>query len=340
MTAATSSDRPFDDLLVGYLDDGLSDSEQADMIARLGRDPRHLREFVDAVLFEDQLRTAVSVADQHGSVADFTGRPAIDMAARRLRGSSTKWHPVAVAISSLALGLAGASAVFGYISPSLPKTIFSLQEGFEHGPAPLSQGPPRMPGVWSGDYGEVIGRDRGVMPAEGLAMYRFLRSDFEGKPNPGQSFFSDLFKIIDLRPILAEGGEGPAKVQASAAFNTPSEASRLLGGSVAVFAISAETLAGGLHYDTGMLADRAVAMSRQVKARLDSSPASWERVRAELELPEDADFLVIHLGATVDHSNGPFLEFADHFVDDIQVEIVRTGVGARRRLFDRQRPAR
>ena len=342
-TTESSGDRSIDDLIVGYLGDDLTDSEQADLIARLGRDPEHLRRFVDAVLFEDQLQTAVSTSHEQASVAAFEDGLPEPPSVSSSRVFTASWRTIAVAISGLAMGLVGATAVFGYIVPSLPKVIFSLREGFEHGLAPLSQGPPRGPGVWSGDYGEVIGRDRCVKPAEGRAMFRFSRSDFDGKPNPEQSYFSDLFKVIDLRPILAEGGEGPARVLVSAAFNTPAEVSQRLAGTVAVFAIPGELLAGGLPFDTGILADRAIAMSRRSTPRLDTDPGSWERARTELEVPSGAEFLVVHLGATVDGSMHPVLEFGDSFVDDVQLEIVRAGVSGGRGPFSSARahePAR
>lgn len=59
------------DLIQGYLDGLLTDEERMELAAWLKADPDHLRQFVDASLFEESLRAAVRSGCQNGAVEAF-----------------------------------------------------------------------------------------------------------------------------------------------------------------------------------------------------------------------------------------------------------------------------
>lgn len=239
------------------------------------------------------------------------------------RASWGSWRPITAAAAGLALGLFSATLVLGYVVPSLQTRIELFSDGFESGAAPLADGKQPMDvGHWSGDYTELTGAVGKVKPASGKQMLRFVRADYEGQHLP-ESFSSDSFRLLDLRPHKKEFGEGTAVVRLSALFNGDlSAAEGPFSCVLKLYALDAdfvkERQSGAF---TGSIRERMLANSSSTRVRLDANPATWQKAGNELRLPPETDFLMIQVGMSNDSKSKtePRDAFPAHYVDRVQV---------------------
>jgi hypothetical protein len=239
---------------------------------------------------------------------------------RGMRSTSFR-VPFAAAAVGLLVGLCGAGLAFGYVVPMLSRPLVVFVDGFESGPAPECRGLVGRPGVWSGDESQVVPVDQGVSPAEGQRMLRLLRADYPGKSG-GDSYISDTFRVVDLRPYrdLVAGGVVVAKTAArcNAADYPPQEEYT---GSVCIYAFDQATFARLHEIPDVDLPRESLAMAQRRQACFDRNPEKWQSIDCELRLPLDADFLVIRIGA----SHGPAAQrratFAGHYLDDVVVSL-------------------
>lgn len=236
-----------------------------------------------------------------------------------------QWRPLAAAAAGLVIGLFSASVLASYAISSQEKSVTLLREDFESGPAPLVMGVPLQPDVWSGDYTGIVGEQvqQGVKPASGQRMLRFLRADYEGKAQPEGSYFSDIYRLIDLRSYRATFGDGGAVVQLSGSFNAfPFPQSERYGCSMSLYALDAATATNGSTRHGAELRD-SLAMARNSRVMLDRDPKTWQRVNVELRLPPNTDFLLVHI--SVDHANRDQrrVTFDGHYLDDVRITLGR-----------------
>lgn len=126
--------------------------------------------------------------------------------------------------TGIMLGAFGASLVFVAVTVRKTKGVCVLREGFEHGPVPRVTGVPRESGVWSGDYCEGVPAQGDLRRADGKKMLRFLRADYEEKPNPEGNRTSGIWRLVGVRAFASEIREGNAEIQLAALMNAaPSE---------------------------------------------------------------------------------------------------------------------
>ena len=234
-----------------------------------------------------------------------------------------QWRPLAAAAAGLFIGLFSASLVFGVVVPSLRTRIDLLQDGFESGVRPDTHGRiPLEPGVWSGDLTEISEARGSVTPAEGTHMLRFLRADSEGHPLPN-SFSSDTFQLLDLRPYQKEIASGKAVVRLSALFNgDPDPANGPFACVLKLYALDTDLVEARREGTfTGSIRERMLAHSSSTRVRLDSNPESWQRANNELRLPPGTTYLVVQVGLTNENKQ-PHAKrdvFGAHYVDRVQV---------------------
>ena len=206
------------------------------------------------------------------------------------------WRLLTAVVAGIAFGILCTSMVFGFVSPSLGKVVTLLDDSFESGPAPLLTGVPIEPERWSGDYSEVVGEQLGVKPESGRKMLRFLRGDYEGKPNPEGSKIGDMYRLIDMRPYRKEFADGGAVLQFSAGFNAfafpEKEKYRF---KMSIHAFDAETATKGSWRVGNTLAADELAGAGAGRIKLDRNPATWQRMTGDLRLPGNTDFLLIHI---------------------------------------------
>lgn len=250
-----------------------------------------------------------SLAELRAPVATPSLRPTRHAVFRRL--------PLATAAACFALGMFCASAVFAYFAPHSERGRLLLHESFESGIAPGITGMPQKPATWGGDYSELaIGRD-GVVPANGVQMLRFLRGDYSGRPIP-DSFSSDVFYLIDVRPFRAEFSGGSAVVQLTALFNAVAgRTNDPAYCALTIFALDAKSAT-----DPNLVLSRdSLAYSRSSRVWLDDDLGSWQRVSNELRIPTDTEFIMIRVGVSYDakHRGSREGRFAGHFADEVQL---------------------
>jgi len=234
------------------------------------------------------------------------------------------WRPLTAAAAGIVLGMFCTSMVFAYVGPSLGKVMTLLQESFESGPAPLVTGVPIEAGKWSGDYTEVVGEQRGVKPESGKKMLRFLRADFEGKPQAAGSAAGDIYRLVDVRPYRKEFSDGGAVAQLSAVFNAfEFPANEAYGCSISLFALDAETAMNGSTRSGQTLNTESLAMARNSRLKLDRDPATWQRLNGELRLPPNTDFLLIHISLSHASIAQRKATFDGHYLDDVRLTLTR-----------------
>lgn len=238
-----------------------------------------------------------------------------------------QWRPLTAAAAGLAFGLFSASLVFGYVVPSLKTRIEIFRDSFESGVKPVVDGKqPSVPGQWGGDFTEVVGAQGKVRPADGQRMLRFLRADYEGHHLP-ESFSSDSFQLLDLRPYRKEIGDGTAVVRLSALFNGEvASADGPFACVLKLYALDAELVeARKAGTFTGSIRERMLANSSSTRVPLDADPATWQKAGNEMRLPPGTDYLMIQVGMSNDSKLAAERRdvFAAHFVDRVQVVLAQ-----------------
>jgi hypothetical protein len=244
---------------------------------------------------------------------------------RKLRSSRFRLSPMAVAAAAgVVFGMFCSSMVWAYVVPMATRVATLLDESFESGSAPRAKGMPIEPGVWSGDLSEIAGEQLGVKPKTGNKMLRFLRSDFPEKVEQNANYYSDVYRLIDLRTYRHEFADGGAAVHLSAAFNAFafSEAERY-SCSVAIHALGAPSGEDAENHGEWAIYSNSLAMVRDRRTELDRNPSTWQRVHAELVLPQNTEFLMIRI--SVDHKlpTQRRATFDGHYLDDVKLTLLR-----------------
>lgn len=246
------------------------------------------------------------------------------------------WRPLAAAAAGVVLGLAVASLTPGSALGYNSRGLVLLQEGFESGPAPLTQGMPAQADVWSGDYSQVVGAQQDVRPMRGEKMLRFLRADYLGKPGR-DGYVADLYRIIDLTRPELQVVRGDAWVSVEAGFRAlPQGGVRRGHCGVTVYALDALPPEGEHHEvfikrrdNLGLDLEEGPSILAST-TRQDTIPVnhmSWQTARGELRLPPGTRYLMIHLHQSLAQpfpaKAEPPVEFTGLFVDDVRVTLVR-----------------
>jgi hypothetical protein len=316
------------DLLHGYLDGTIAE-------ASFGRLQTHLRESAEARGMLRGLSTVDTKLQELAAANPATMQLLAAPSVRTARSGWLSWHPLTAAAAGLVIGL---FSVWGYVGSYAGRAMTLLQESFESGPPPLVTGMPVEAGHWSGDYSEVVGEYRGVKPARGDKMLRFLRADYEGKPGR-DGYVADLFRIVDLRDASFDVARGDACVSVEARFRAlpQDELGRVRCG-VTVYALDALPEPGERHdfflkrRDGLLVAGEGIPNSGPTilatAARheaLASTGSSWQVARSELRVPPGTRYFMIHLHESLADPRGQQapqpVEFAGLFVDDVRVTL-------------------
>jgi len=245
--------------------------------------------------------------------------------AREARSPRFPIRRLAAAAACIVFGMFCGSVALAYFRPQPAKPTAILIEGFEEGPPPGVSGMPERAGAWSGDYSEIAAGQFAVVPAAGGRMLQFLRGDSEGRPLE-DSFGSDVFRLVDVRPWRKEIAAGDAVVQLTAHFNAAAgERAEPAACTMTIFALEAGPVrSGALQAERG-LSRESTAYSQSSRLAMDADPASWQRGVNELRLPPGTDYLMIRIGvsAVPRGTKRPVDGFAGHFCDEVQVHLAR-----------------
>lgn len=248
------------------------------------------------------------------------------------------WRPLTAAAAGIVIGLSGATLVFGYAGSYGSRAIALLQEGFESPPAPLAAGMPVEPGIWSGDFSEVVGEHRGVKPTGGVKMLRFLRADYERKPARG-GYVADLFRIVDLNSPEFDVARGDACISVVARFRAlPQDGVRRGHCGVTVYALDDLPEPGDSHdlflkrqqglataADDPPGAGSTILATTARQEALTTTGDSWQAARSELCLPPGTRYVLIHLHQSLRQPKNlravDPVEFDGLYVDDVRVTL-------------------
>jgi hypothetical protein len=332
-------------LIDAYLDGTLSAAEREALVATLKADTAQMRLFVETVMFEEQIRAGVLAGNLQKAADVFARQSVASVTPAPRRWFQPEWISVA---AGLVLGLFSASMVFGgYVGGMGTKPVLLLQEGFESGPAPEVKGIPAVPGIWSGDFTEVVGQTQGISPVQGGRMLRFLRADFEGKTSQ-TGYLSDLFRIIDVQNHMVSFADGRALVTFEASFRTiPTSTPLNYRCGLRLDALASLPTQDKSPYDRPT--ERDGSTSGQIHPSLSSeerpedfSPASthrfriledtgasWQKVQVELRIPPGTRYLLLCVQMSDSKAGRTMpdpaaVSFPGQFVDDITVSLTRS----------------
>jgi hypothetical protein len=196
---------------------------------------------------------------------------------------------------------------------------------FESEPTPGVDGLPSVYGQWSGDFNRVTGSEQGVLPPAGSrAMLRFLRADNRNSPSGGAQAVSELWQIVDLRPIRARMGRGAAMVELSASFN----AVRSEVGRPYYYGLSITAFQGGAEKAPAVWRNpREVGLvSSSQRGLFNLDPSEWQRSSVRVQVPPEADSILMAVYCVESPSTRGVLTepavFPGHYVTDVSLSLI------------------
>ncbi|MEK0445230.1 MAG: hypothetical protein RLZZ399_551 [Verrucomicrobiota bacterium] len=300
-----------DALLSRVVDGAASEEELRALEALLRTNPEARRRYVHAMDLHAELQARGALQKDPESV------PEREREAGRALGWF-RWGSRAALAAGIVIGVFGTSLVFGAVVAGKKRGIPLLRDGFEKGPAPKVTGLPRECGVWSGDFCDIADAQGDVRPAHGKKMLRFLRADYEGKPNPEGNRTSGIWYLADVRGFGREILGGDTEVQISTLINgAPSE--RTYMAFLSVYAWRADAWERVNRQDWRAVDSSALALSRGSKVDLDQDAGTWQRLDAALRLPPQTEFVLIQAAIKqTSHPGGP-VAFGEQFLDHVRM---------------------
>lgn len=338
----TESPDAFRSLVHAYLDGVADEAEVTRLEAQLAGHPKARDEYlrladlhaclaVDEALWVGHRPTQASAAEVPAEVPVGARDEVSSSRARPATWSPLVTGPLPAACAGLLVGLLGAGLASAYVGPRLPPVLGRqtlIDEGFESGPPPRSQGMPVKAGFWSGDFSRVVGGDQGIAPPHGGRMLRLLRADYEGKPKGG-SHVADLWQLVDLRGRLANTAGGTVTARLTVSHNASDfPTDEYYRASASLFALDAATVARLKPNDVPALVESSLAMSQKTDAPLDRDPRSWQAEHCELTLPAGTDFLIVRVGVTHGTIEQQREDFPGQYIDDVKLVLELRGPAA------------
>ncbi len=240
-------------------------------------------------------------------------------------------RPAFAAAAGLMIGVFCTSAVWAATESGRQRILTLIHESFEFGPAPEVAGIPLEPGVWSGDFTEVVAEWEGILPEDGGHMLRFVRADHQGKENP-VGYVGDLYQVIDLHGYESTLANDDAVVAVESAFRSVpfDDPDRFVCG-MGIYALS--TLPSGpddwkqwMSFETRMGEESLATAQRWITLAPDAT--EWQKGQVELRLPMESRFLMIAIhvsdrSAIQPEGEPPAVEFSGQFLDDVRVVLKR-----------------
>lgn len=282
-------------LIAAYLDGVLSDNERAELNAWLKAEAANLRRFTEAVMFEQEIRTAShATAEQHAAAEFDPG--IVDM---KPRSRWLQWRPLTAAAVGIAIGLFCATVAWAVASTRAMATaerLFALVNGgFENGAA--AAGFPKHLGAWSGDASEVVVAE-GVKAREGRRMLRFVKAEGDANAPDGRAMACDVFQLVDLRPLRANlGADGDSLLELSASFldARPNNTKPSVTFFCQIFLFKGD--AANVHQAWPNNIPEAIASGSAEVTTLGGRGEVWKQLTAKSLVSAEADFAVVQISA-------------------------------------------
>jgi hypothetical protein len=296
-------------LIADYLDDALSEPEQTELNAWLKADPANVERFTEAVMFDQQIRTAAQARAQQLAATGFEAH-VLPKAANSRRFFS---RPVTAVAAGIVFGMFCTSMVFAFAVPRMrlerQRVIPLFSESFEDVKAVFGRGFPNDAGGWSGDFAAVVAAEGPASPKEGQHMARLA-------PALGRKF-STAARIIDLTEFPLNSDTESRTVEVVASFHGM-ETNRADRNQIR-FAALAETPENvkAMWIGDSRLEQVLQHLGRTVTVK--PGERGWQTLKASMEIPAGARSLVIHLGAGIADDTAPKTE---HYIDDVHAQLV------------------
>ena len=293
-------------LIAAHLDGALSDNERAALNTWLKADAASLRRFTEAVMFEQQIRTAAHANAAQHAAADFD---AATTQVTTLKSSWLQWRPLMAAAAGLVIGLFSASMVFGFVvqrgvEKRTPLAVF--EPGFENAQMPLAIGFPDGAGRWSGDAAQVVAAENGVLPKEGKFMLR-LEPLSIGVPR--------IYQVLDLQSLPSGAGGESREIEVSASFATAGAEAPVR---YVIRAFGVTEAPGNLDAAWFDRRDEAVALAAR---GLDVMPGTkgWQTISVKIQVPREARSLVLFFAVRTPDKAA---RTSPHYLDDVRVSLL------------------
>lgn len=169
-------------------------------------------------------------------------------------------------------------------------------------------------GDWGGDDSQIIGTSDGITPYEGQKMLKFEASTDVGASSRFTG--SEVFQLIDISAYSNIIASGQAVAKASAFFN------RIAGdiNTDTRFVLEISACSGNVSNFWG---NYSFIKTHEKLFISDSDSQTWEKVTAELLIPENTDYLAINIVAGENIYNDAFYpEYDGHYADAVSLTIV------------------
>lgn len=168
---------------------------------------------------------------------------------------------------------------------------------------------------WYGDVADLVKGDRGILPADGSRMLRFL------KMKPDSDRISEVLQLIDVRAFSGGGMPGSLIAEASAAFNawalgTPEDLG-VFGIQLFAYGVELDPQAGDWYQR-----DQRWQTYNRTQIPADADAKSWQHVSTKLVLPEGTKYLVLRLCVIPSDPRHFIRDEQDHFLDDVRLRLV------------------
>lgn len=239
------------------------------------------------------------------------GAPLLAVKSRARVQSWKHWRPLPAAAAGLAIGLFGASLVFGFAGNRHFSVLSLLKEGFEDAAMSRESGVPTRVDVWAGDLLACREATSEVRPAEGNRMVPLPLVTMEKRR------LSYAYRFIDVSRLPAGNSAQSRQIEVTAKFHCekPGIKDRLQVRLAAFDESVAEAREIWLRDEAAELA--LMHVTKTVKT--DPDVFGWNTVHAVIDLPDDAKVLLISLAAGVAHGDKSKV---DHYLDDVHVRLI------------------
>lgn len=222
------------------------------------------------------------------------------------------WRPLSTASAAgLVLGIFGASLVLGFADDQHVAKQTLLHESFEDAALPRESGLPTRADIWAGDLLEPRTATERVKPANGEHMITLPQVTKEKRR------LSYAFHFIDVSGLPRPTSGRTRQIEVTAKFHCelPGIKDRLQVKLAAFDVAVAEARDIWLNGDTDELA--LMDVTKTVKT--DPAKFGWTSVRTAIDLPADAQVLLLCFAAGVAHGDKSKV---DHFLDDVEVRLI------------------
>ncbi len=300
------------DLIDDYLEGTISDANAVRLSELLEQSAEARAQYWEAASIHGLLEHVI----QGASLRAVTGQslPAVSRSKRR-----TLWHTLAAVVAGLMIGILGESVVLAYIVPAIYAPTPLLDESFEQLVSMQAEGVPRRPGVWGGDFAEIVDAKDGLVPHSGSKAWRFLRADNDTQERSPISYVGEAIHVVDLKPLRQSGVQTDGQLEISAWFAegmTPA-ATRF------TWNIKSAAFKGDVATAPDLWKVWDQASLSFVGREIGIEPGGqWQQLSVLMQLPKEADFVVFECTVV---QREPLVtgvaEFPAHYLDDVQVRL-------------------